>query len=482
MEPFDYLMFRGEQDPRGRSAMLSVVLLDVAPDFARLRAAMDRASRVVLRLRQHVVVPALPLGSPQWILDPDFDLDFHVRRVRLTEPGTLRQLLDFAQPILNSPFDTARPLWEAHLVEGVDIDGASAALLYKLHHAVTDGVGGVELFKQLYDFEREPDRGPMPSIPSPEDVSSTDIVRSAARRAPVSVVAMAANRSSQGVRVTRRIVADPLAALRDVSKFVSSAQRVLGPPPVPPSPLLRRRGLGRRLETYEFPLDDFRRAAKAGGGSVNDAFISGIGGVLRLYHEALGVMVDAVPLALPVSLRSDDDPAGGNRFAGARIAAPVSEPDPARRIARIREQILNAVGEPAINALGSVAPALSRLPAPLLGAISGIASTTDVQASNVPGYPEAPYLAGSLVLKTFPFGPVPGVPMMIILVTQAGVCYLGVHYDTAAITDHELFARCLREGFDEILAMGKSSPDPRPKKHAAVRPSRATKRSPKSRA
>ena len=113
MAPVDYLLFRGEQDPRMRSAMLSVGLLDVVPDFARLQAAFDRASRTVVRLRQHVVVPALPIGSPQWIIDPDFDLSFHLRHVRLPGPGTIRQLLDFAQPILAAPFDTARPLWEA---------------------------------------------------------------------------------------------------------------------------------------------------------------------------------------------------------------------------------------------------------------------------------------------------------------------------------------------------------------------------------
>src|ERR1700741_3052728 len=98
MEAVDYLMFRGEHDPRSRTAMLSVALLDVTPDFGRVRAAFERASRSVLRLRQHVVVPTLPIADPQWIVDPDFDLDYHVRRVRLSGYGTLRELLDYAQP------------------------------------------------------------------------------------------------------------------------------------------------------------------------------------------------------------------------------------------------------------------------------------------------------------------------------------------------------------------------------------------------
>ncbi len=453
LEAVDYLMFRSEGDPRARSGMLSMAMVDVTPDFQRLRTAFERASRVSLRLRQHVVVPVLSLSAAQWVIDPDFDLDFHVRRIRLPEPGTMRQLLDFAQLLLSAPFDTARPLWETYLVEGITEGDAPAAVLMKTHHAVTDGVGGIELMRQLYDFDRHADRGPMPSLPSPEDLSGSDLARKAARRAPISAVSGVVSLANQGVRLGGRFAGDPGTAVRRLTKMVGSAQRVLGPPPVPPSPLLRRRGLGRRLETLEFPLDRFRRAAKSAGGSVNDAYISAIGGGLRRYHEALGVMVESVPLAMPVNLRKDDDPAGGNRFAGARIAAPVAEPDPARRILQVRESVVNAVGEPAINALNAVAPLLSRMPTTVLGLLSGILTTTDVQASNLPGFPTEPYIAGAKVTKSFGFGPLPGVPMMIVLYTQAGICFVGVHYDTAAVTDHDLFIRCLREGFDEVLAL-----------------------------
>ncbi len=464
---FDYLMFRAEADPRSRSAGLTVALLDEAPDLARLRGVFDRASRVVVRLRQHVVVPALPIGSPRWVIDPDFDLEFHVRHVRLPEPGTLRQLLDLAQPILSAPFDVARPLWEAYLVEGLSEPGCSAAMLMKMHHSLTDGVGALELLRQLYDFERDADRGPMPLIPPPEDLSSVDLVKHAGRRAPQSMVTSSVVQARRAVRVARRVAGDPSRAVRDLGSFVSSARRVISPPPVAPSPVLARRSLGRRFETIEFPLDQFRRAARSAGGSVNDAFISAVGAVLRLYHEGMGVMVDAVPLAMPVSLRRDDDPMGGNRWAGARLPVPVSEPDPAKRITEIRELVLGAVGEPAIDALNWVAPMLIHLPGPLLGALSSITAGTDVQASNIPGYPVTTYVAGAKVLKVLPFGPLPGVAMMIVLYTQAGVGYVGVHYDTASVKDQELFARCLREGFDEVLAL---DPERRPARRRKAQP------------
>jgi WS/DGAT/MGAT family acyltransferase len=458
MHAVDYLMFRGEHEPRSRTAMLSISLLDTVPDLERLRTVYDRASRVVIRMRQHVVEPVLPLTAPQWVVDPDFDLTYHVRRVRLLEPGTLRQLLDFAQPIHAAPLDTARPLWEVYLVDGIRDGEARAALILKMHHAISDGIGGIALAGEIYDSERDTNRGRLPPMPVPEDVSSADLVKKAVRRAPISITETLVHGTIRVVGTGVRILRKPDRAATDVVKFAGSVHRVVGAPPVAPSPLLSRRGLGRRLETHEFPFDRFRRAAKAAGGSVNDAYIAGLCGALRRYHLAFGLPIDALPLALPVNLRNDDDPAAGNRFAGARIIAPIGEPDPLERIQSIREQVLTSVAEPAINALSAVAPVLARLPQPIIDTMASLGTGVDVQASNVPGFPEAPYIAGAKMLKTYAFGPVPGVAMMVVLFTEGGTGYIGVNYDTAAFTDADLFARCLREGFDEILALGDETP------------------------
>src|SRR6185436_680218 len=130
----DQLLHRGEANPRTRSGLMGVELLDTTPDWDRLRARFENASRKVLRLRQKVVVPTLPTAAPRWVVDPDFNLDFHVRRVRVSEPGTLREVFDLAEVILQSPMDISRPLWTATLVEGLP-DGKAATLLH-LSHAV----------------------------------------------------------------------------------------------------------------------------------------------------------------------------------------------------------------------------------------------------------------------------------------------------------------------------------------------------------
>lgn len=113
----DYLLHRGEANPRTRSGIMGVELLDTAPDWDRFRSLFENVSRKALRLRQKVVVPTLPTAAPRWVVDPDFNLDYHVRRLRVPEPGGLREVLDLAEVALQSPMDIQRPLWSATLVE-----------------------------------------------------------------------------------------------------------------------------------------------------------------------------------------------------------------------------------------------------------------------------------------------------------------------------------------------------------------------------
>jgi hypothetical protein len=161
-----------------------------------------------------------------------------------------------------------------------------------------------------------------------------------------------------------------------------------------------------------------------------------------------------MPIAFPISLRRGDDPMGGNRFAGARFAGPVGETDPAERIRLVRQLVLNARAEPAVDALDRLSTALVRLPTPLLTRIMlSIGRTNDLQASNVPGVAHPVYLAGAQVTHLYPFGPLPGCAAMLALVSHNGTCCIGANVDAAAITDPALFAECLADGFGEVLAL-----------------------------
>jgi hypothetical protein len=120
---------------------------------------------------------------------------------------------------------------------------------------------------------------------------------------------------------------------------------------------------------------------------------------------------------------------------------------------RIRAQMTQRRDEPAMDIVGSIAPVLSVLPGPLLESLTGSVVGSDVQASNVPVYPGDTFLVGSKILRQYGIGPLPGVAMMVVLISRGGYCTITARYDRAAISDEALFARCLLEGFDEILAL-----------------------------
>jgi diacylglycerol O-acyltransferase len=459
LSPLDYLLHRGESHPSTRSAFLNLEILDQPADWGRLREAMDRASRVVIRMRQKVVIPPLPATPPRWVVDPDFDLDYHLRRIALPAPGTLRQLLDLAELTLQSPLDTSRALWEAIYVEG--LEGGRAALLTKLSHAITDGLGGIALFEQVYDTERDAPPRPMPPVPVPRDLSGNDLLRDSLRQLPETTFAAGQRLLGRAAGTAARLITQPGATVAETVRFADSARRMLSPPAAGPSPLLRRRSLVSRTVVLELPLADLRAAAKSvavtGGrtASVNDAYLAALCGGLGRYHEVLGVPVDALPLALPVSLRSGDDPASGNRFTGVTIAAPVGESDPVERMRQVRDQVIARRAEPAIDVIARLAPVLSLLPDEAVYEVFERITPADVQASNVPGYAQETFLAGARVERQYGLGPLPRVGMMAILISRAGTCTVAFRYDTASFTATDQLEKCLQAGFDEIVELGR---------------------------
>ena len=174
MSDTEALMWALESDPVLRSAFSNLTLLDRPVDFERFRARMASTATALTRLRQRVAEQVGGLAAPNWVEDALFDIDFHVRRVAVPPPGTERQVLDLAAVLSSDPFDRARPLWQFTLVEG--LEGGRGAMIQKLHHAITDGEGGVRLSSHFVDLERDaaaPSAGgeerppPLPPPPRP---------------------------------------------------------------------------------------------------------------------------------------------------------------------------------------------------------------------------------------------------------------------------------------------------------------------------
>ena len=173
MNPLESLMWRAELNPRLRSTGVLLEVLDGPPERERLIAAHEWATRLLTRLRKRVVEDPLGLAAPRWVVDRDFDLAYHLRFARLPEPGTMQEVLDLAQVMAMAPFDRARPLWEATLVEGLP-DGRAAYLL-KLHHSLADGKGLVQMLDILHSDRAEPGRRSDLPAPAPERLSGVGV-------------------------------------------------------------------------------------------------------------------------------------------------------------------------------------------------------------------------------------------------------------------------------------------------------------------
>src|SRR5262252_4718331 len=455
MNPLETAMWRAESaDPRLRANVSVLELLDPAPDWDRLLAAHEWASRMVPRMRQRVVEPTLALGTPTWVTDADFDLSQHVHRVRLPAPGSMRQLLDLVQEFAATPFERDRPLWASLFVEGL-ADGR-AGFAIKSHHSVTDGLGAVQLMIRLHSrtAEHDPLR-PEPPVPEVAEASRAGLfagqVADAVRATPT-----AALRQGAGLLGA---LARPWETASRAAGQAAGAARFLGQntSASPGSVLLARRGGDWHFEAIEVPLADLKAGAKAAGGSLNDGLLAAVIGGFRRYHERQSAPVHRLTVGFPFSLRAQDDPQGGNRFTGAKFAAPMAETDPAARIAAVRQFVLEARAASATAAdtvPAALAPLVGWLPAPVVSTVSGrLTSTNDVQVSSIPGVPFPVYIAGSRITHMYPFGPLPGCASMITLISHDGDCCIGINTDTLAVTDPGGLAGDLRAGLDEVVAL-----------------------------
>lgn len=447
-------MWRAGVDPRTRSAGVLIEILDLEPDWDRLVAALECLTVRVPRLRERVLEPPLPLVTPTWSHDPHFDLRYHLQRFRLPVDGLLDDVNAIAALLAAKPFDAQRPPWEAVLVGGLP-DG-QAAFLFKCHHSLTDGLGMLQLLDLAHSHGREPS-GAQPhaeSNPPPQPRSASrllvDRLVTGALQTPEHLARAAA-------KMAGRVGRNPIASAEDAIRYGRSLGRVMASPPVARSPLLRGGGIGYRFASIDVPIEKLKSAGQAACGTVNDTFLAALLGGIRLYHEQHGVKVDQLPMAIPVSVRSSNDPMGGNRFTAARFIGPVGETDPRQRIATVHQFVTEAREEPALNFVDVIAPILSVLPLAALTENSAkITTTNDVQASNMGKVARTLYYAGAKVLRLYPVGPRPGVALMATMLTYEDTCCIGLNFDPTAIADHSGFVGCIGEGFDEVLQLARS--------------------------
>lgn len=451
MSQTDAFTWAMESDARLRSTVVTVIFLDRSPDWDVVRERFDALSQTLPIWRQRVV-ESLPPAPPRWETAPDFDIDFHLRKVSAPEPGNVDAVVEMARVAAMSDFDRARPLWTATLIEGLEDGGA--AVLCKFHHSLTDGVGGVQIAMHLFDLTEEPR-----SIESVRTGTGEPEVHAHgplsdyldSLRYDLGLVRQAVTGAADAApKLLFNAIRHPLQAVTDAGEMAASVYRTMRPVTETGSPLMKERTLVRRLGVHEVPLPKLKAAAHAGGGALNDAFVAGIAGGLRRYHEKHGVEVGDLHLTMPISVRTEEDSEGGNHITLARFDVPVGEADPAARIAETRDRTTKVRNERSTPYIQIIAGAMNLMPRWYIGSVL---RKVDFLASDVPGLPVPVYLAGAKVKVQYAFGPTIGSAVNVTLLTYVDTCALGIDVDTGAIPDFEEFYDCLVAGFDEVLAL-----------------------------
>ncbi|MCF6378296.1 WS/DGAT domain-containing protein [Nocardioides KLBMP 9356] len=444
LTPMQTLMWRAERHPVQSSTSTVVIDLDRAPDWKRFVAATEWGTGLVRRLRQRVVEPVVPTAAPRWADDPTFDLGYHLRREHV---ASREEMLAQAAQIALRPFDRTRPLWEGVLFEGLAGEGgAGAAYVLKIHHALADPLGTVQLLSMLQSGRRaHTARKPVGAeVGAPAVVDPVDLAVSGLR-------AGSANLAASALSTARTLVSTrPSTAVAATLRYGASVRRLVSQA-APPSPELSpRTGRMWSFLTLEAPLDRLRAVAKQGGGTLDDAAVALVLGGLRRYHERRGGPVPEIPVGVRVSLDRADDL--GNRFAGAIISGPLAIEDPVDRVAAVRGEVLSLHTERALEVLEAAAPLLNRMPAFVGAGALQTAAVPDAFVLTLPGPPRRRYMAGAEVQGMYVLGPLPGAALTVCLVTVGDTACIGVNVDASAVADLRELEECLAEGVEEMAS------------------------------
>ena len=442
LTPMQTLLWRAERHPVQSSTTTVVIDLDRTPDWKRFVAAAEWGTRLVRRLRQRVVDPVVPTAAPTWADDPTFDLGYHLRRERVADR---EEMLALAAQIALRPFDRSRPLWEGVLFEGV---GEGAAYVLKIHHALADPLGTVQLLSMLQSGRRaHTARKPL------GDDTTAPVVADPVELAVSGLKVDAASLAASALSTARGLVATrPATVVSSSLRYGASVRRLLTQA-APPSPELSPR-TGRRWSflTLDAPLEPLRAVARQGGGTLDDAAVALVLGGLRRYHARRDSDVAEIPVGLRVSLDRADDL--GNRFAGAIISGPLAIEDPVDRVAAVRGEVLSLHTERALTVLDAAAPVLNRMPSFVGASALRTAAVPDAFVLTLPGPPRKRFMAGAQVQGMYVLGPLPGAALTVVLTTCGDTACIGVNVDASAVADLGELAECLAEGVDELTAAG----------------------------
>jgi len=424
-----------------------------APPYDDLVEAIDARLQLVPRYRQRLAFVPLGQGRPVWVDDPYFNLRYHVRHTALPRPGGDSELKRLAGRVFSQALDRSRPLWELWLVEG--LAGARFAVLTKTHHALVDGISGVDIATVLFDTSPDP----LPVAPPDQEWDARPLPSRAQlladallERATVPAEAM------HGVRATLR---GPRSVARRAGRSLGSVGALAwtGMKAAPPSPFNHRIGPHRRFTWVRADLGQFKAIKDSLGGTVNDVVLAVVSGALGGYMRLHGQSTDGVSLKamVPVSVRADiERGALGNRVAAMWATLPVGLTDPVERLHTVSHEMFGvkqsgqAVGAEILTAVSGFAPPTIMSQAARLQARQRF---FNLVVTNVPG-PQFPlYLLGRELEAIYPMVPLAeNTALGIAILSYNGQLNFGLVGDYDGLADLEVLADELRSSIDELAA------------------------------
>ncbi len=463
-----------ERDSAHMHVAACAVFQGNAPAYEELVEAIVSRLHLVPRYRQRLAFVPLQQGRPVWVDDPHFKVSYHVRHTALPRPGSDEELRRLASRVFSQALDRDRPLWELWLVEGVAKD--RFALLSKTHHALVDGVSGVDIATVLFDASPDP----MPVAPPEHEwvprplPSSTQLLADALReRATVpGEIFRGVRYALRGPRQLAERMGGALAGLGAVTRAGLQA--------APPSPFNTRIGPHRRFTWINGDLAQFKAVKNALGGTVNDVVLTVVTGALGRYMRLHGEPTEDVVLKamVPVSVRADvEQGALGNRVAAMWAPLPVGITDPVERLETIRtamdgiKESSQAVGAQVLTQLSGFAPPTIMAQAARLQARQRL---FNLVVTNVPG-PQFPlYVLGRELAALYPMVPLAeNTALGIAIMSYRGQLNFGLTADFDALSDVEVLAEELRGAIEEITAV---AADQRPGAERRSVPSRRSMR------
>ncbi|MGA2006320.1 MAG: wax ester/triacylglycerol synthase family O-acyltransferase [Solirubrobacteraceae bacterium] len=452
--------FLHQEGPESHMHIGALTLFDGPPPrFDDLLALIDSRLHLVPRYRQRLAHTPLDRGRPVWVDDGSFRLEYHLRHVALPAPADREQLLSLLSRIFSTQLDRRRPLWELWFIEGLDDGGF--ALLFKTHHAVIDGIAGLDLATVIFDMETQdetesdapPDWTPA-SHPGMLGLIALGAVRDARDSAKLLGSALTA-----GAHPHKAVQ-----ALRDAAEGVGELVRA-ALSPAPETPLNVPIGPYRRFATVNARLEDFRAIKNAFGGTVNDVVLAVVAGALRSFLASRDVRTDGLELRalVPVSLRGAADGPGviGNRLAAMRGSLPVGIADPRERLEAVRVS-MEGIKE-SRQALGAevLAGVQNFAPPTILAQASRINFSTrlfNLIVTNMPG-PQIPlFVLGHQIREVYPIAFLAhDHALAVAIMSYNGQLNFGLLADSQALPELDELAGWLSQAIEELLALARAA-------------------------